>query len=121
MKLSKLGVAFVLLSIGVGASAAAQERTAWSNEFVPTAVFAGYTAGEVYVSGMSLPTNWDGPNEGNRLPEACRTGTLKIKTDPGQVMSIALAAMLSGNKFTCIVNQACEGSYPTARQCKIVR
>ena len=76
----------------------------WSEPAVPNAVYAGYTDGSIFISGL--------PNV-----EGCTSSTVKVTRDPQGVQSLALAAFLSGNKNT----SKCAGDYQVAYQCKIVK
>ncbi len=90
--------------------------TPWTNEFIPTAAQAGDN-GKVVVEGATYPSGWNLTKAGN--PGCYDNGSLLFKTDGNNVLSLALAAMLSGKKVKCWVTTTCEGSFPVAKFCRI--
>ena len=117
--LSLATAASVVLS-SAPAFAADPQTTAWTNAFTPSAVYAGYAEGETYASGATYPANWKS-GAASGAPTCEVPSLIQFKLDSGNVMSLALAAMLSGKQISCLVTDACDGKYPVAKQCKIVK
>ncbi len=86
-------------------------EAAWTAPFTPMGVFGGYADGAVYIRGANIGT-------------CNHKNIIAAKTDPEKVLSLALAAFLSGKKLQCNLTSACEGtgqhSYSIVQQCEIV-
>lgn len=83
----------------------------WTSAAKVTTVYAGYTDGAVYVSGLE-----------NRA--GCNSSLIKFTTElsnPSMILSLALSAYLSGKKLICVVEtDQCAGNYQVGRQCRIL-
>lgn len=85
----------------------------WTGPGTVTKVFAGYTDGSVYVSGLEKKN----PN--------CSSSTIQFRTtesDPAKIQKLALAAMLSGKQLTCQVDDnvcTANNKYQLGYQCSI--
>jgi hypothetical protein len=81
----------------------------WTTAATPTKVYTGYSNGEVYLQGM-----------GN--PAGCMKANIQFNpatADTTKILSLALAAYLSGRKLSCVVSGCSADQYQSGRQCDI--
>lgn len=93
---------------------------AYTNEFVPKEIEVGYSPSKVYVSGATYPSTWEWAGK-TKTPGCGKDDRIVLSNDTQNVLSVLLAAALTGKKIKCWVGNTCDGDAPVASSCKLVQ